>query len=170
MGRLHGLWLDWSSVRHSFWNCECSLARFALEGPSTECESKKYFHFNDYFLFLTASCVNYLQLLVKGLRCTPQVDWWQKVLHGCQLSICHLTILCSDSIHNQSKKLLLQTEHDLYVNHNMHKNNKECGVCLFFFLNANTRTEIMPFHRPCAIFHHCTSPCWRFPSLCLQTA
>lgn len=55
----------------------------------------------------------YLHLLVEGLRDTSQVHRWYKLLHGRQLSICQLTILCSDPIHNQSKFLLLQTKYDL---------------------------------------------------------
>lgn len=55
----------------------------------------------------------YLQLLVKGLWSTAQVHRWHKLLHGRQLSICQLTILGSDPIHNQSEFLLLQAEYDL---------------------------------------------------------
>ena len=55
----------------------------------------------------------YLQLLVKGLWSTAQVHRRHKLLHGRQLSICQLTILSSDPIHDQSELLLLQTEYDL---------------------------------------------------------
>lgn len=44
------------------------------------------------------------------------------MLHGCHLRICQLTILCSDSIHNQPKFLFLQTEHDLQAVNHTHKN------------------------------------------------
>lgn len=104
----------------------------------------------------------YLQLLVERLWDTAEIHRWHKLLHGCQFSICQLAILGSDPIHNQSKFLLLQTEYDLQATVTIHINNKVFS----FIINV---ISMIGVHWPSAISHHCTSPCWRSPSVCLQT-